>query len=389
VSKLSRRQALKAVAAASAATGCLPASRSKEARGSMQPAQNKSNISGTGNGTKKGDAVVSVTPQGFPWQTSDPFLFCVHHDDHYPAGNERLGPAASLAGRNLGQDFEGKDGWRMYHGEIVPGFPQHPHRGFETVTVVRRGLLDHSDSMGATARYGRGDVQWLTAGRGIQHAEMFPLVERSHDNPLELFQIWLNLPIADKMVAPHFSMLWSHTIPRTTVRDGEGRATEIAMTAGRYGDLRAPAPPPHSWAARPDADVAIWTIKLAPHARFTLPAAPGTNRSLYFFRGSGLDVDGHTIPVTHRVELRGELDAALTGGPEETEALLLQGKPIGEPVVNYGPFVMSTREEIRQAIIDYQNTGFGGWPWASADPVHAREEGRFARRPDGKIERPT
>ena len=348
----------------------------------MQAAQNKSNA-------KKADAVVSVTPQGFPWQTSDPFLFCVHHDDHYPAGNDRLGPAAPLSGRNLGQDFEGKDGWRMYHGQVVPGFPQHPHRGFETVTVVRRGLLDHSDSMGATARYGRGDVQWLTAGRGIQHAEMFPLVERSRDNPLELFQIWLNLPIADKMVEPYFAMLWSDTIPKTTVRDGAGRPTEIAMTAGRYGDLRAPVPPPHSWAARPEADVAIWTIKLAPQAQFTLPAAPGTNRSLYFFRGRGLDVDGHAIPVNHRVALRGELDAALTGGPEETEALLLQGKPIGEPVVNYGPFVMSTPEEIRQAFIDFQTTGFGGWPWASADPVHAREEGRFARRPDGKIERPT
>jgi redox-sensitive bicupin YhaK (pirin superfamily) len=258
-----------------------------------------------------------------------------------------MGPDASLSGRNLGQDFEGKDGWRMYHGQIVPGFPQHPHRGFETVTVVRRGLLDHSDSMGATARFGRGDVQWLTAGRGIQHAEMFPLVERSRDNPLELFQIWLNLPIADKMVDPYFSMLWSDTIPNTVVRDGEGRATEIAMTAGHYGDVRAPAPPPNSWASRAEANVAIWTIKLAPHARFTL-----------------------------------------TGGPVETEALLLQGKPIGEPVVNYGPFVMSTREEIRQAIIDYQATGFGGWPWERPDPVHAREQGRFARRPDGKIERP-
>ena len=131
---------------------------------------------------------MAVTPQGFPWQTSDPFLLRAPRRP-LPAGNERQGPAASLAGRNLGQDFEGKDGWRMYHGEIVPGFPKHPHRGFETVTVVRRGLLDHSDSMGATARYGRGDVQWLTAGRGIQHAEMFPLVERERDNPVELFQI--------------------------------------------------------------------------------------------------------------------------------------------------------------------------------------------------------
>ena len=151
----------------------------------------------------------------------------MHHDDRYPAGNERLGPKASLAGRNLGQDFEGKDGWRMYHGEIVPGFPQHPHRGFETVTVVRRGLLDHSDSMGATARYGRGDVQWLTAGRGIQHAEMFPLIERDRDNPLELFQIWLNLPTRDKMADPYFAMLWGDTLPKDVQRDSEGRTTEI------------------------------------------------------------------------------------------------------------------------------------------------------------------
>ena len=77
-----------------------------------------------------------------------------------------MGPAASLAGRDIGKDFAGKDGWRMYHGDVVPGFPQHPHRGFETVTIVRRGLIDHSDSLGATARFGRGDVQWLTAGRG-------------------------------------------------------------------------------------------------------------------------------------------------------------------------------------------------------------------------------
>ena len=145
----------------------------------------------------------------FPWETLDPFLFCVHHDDSYPAGNESLGPAASLDGREIGSDFAGKDGWRMYHGDVVPGFPQHPHRGFETVTIVRRGLIDHSDSLGATARFGGGDVQWLTAGKGIVHSEMFPLVRRDQANPLELFQIWLNLPAADKMVAPYFSMFWN------------------------------------------------------------------------------------------------------------------------------------------------------------------------------------
>src|SRR5919108_3683469 len=108
------------------------------------------------------DPIIDIRSLGQRWQTLDPFLFCVHHIDYYPQGNERFGPAAPLDGHNIGQDFEGVDGWRMYHGDVVPGFPQHPHRGFETVTVARRGLIDHSDSLGAAARYGSGDVQWLT-----------------------------------------------------------------------------------------------------------------------------------------------------------------------------------------------------------------------------------
>src|SRR6188768_4302825 len=99
-----------------------------------------------------------------------------------------MGPAVPLDGRDLGQDFSALNGWNMYHGQIVPGFPQHPHRGFETVTYVRQGLIDHSDSLGAAARFGRGDVQWLTAGGGVVHSEMFPLLDREGDNPLELFQ---------------------------------------------------------------------------------------------------------------------------------------------------------------------------------------------------------
>ena len=327
---------------------------------------------------------------GQRWPTPDPFLFCVHHVDHYPAGNDVLGPSASLAGRDLGQDFAGVDGWRMYHGDRVPGFPQHPHRGFETVTVVRRGLLDHSDSMGATARYGRGDVQWLTAGGGILHAEMFPLIERAAPNPVELFQIWLNLPRADKMVQPHFAMLWDNKIPRHIARDDAGRTTEITVVAGTLGSRIAAAPPPKSWAARPTSDVAIWTIKLAPQARWTLPAAKaGTTRWLYFFSGASLGIDHRSIPPAHVVDLRPELSAELINGDTETELLMLQGQPIGEPVVQQGPFVMTSREEIQDTIADYRRTQFGGWPWGSTEPVHVRDEGRFARRPDGTIERPT
>ena len=332
--------------------------------------------------------IVTVAPLGFPWRTVDPFLFCVHHDDRYPRGNEHFGPAASLAGRNMGQDFEGIDGWRMYHGARVPGFPQHPHRGFETVTVVRRGLLDHSDSMGAAARYGRGDVQWLTAGKGILHSEMFPLLSREEDNPVELFQIWLNLPRADKMVDPYFTMLWADTIPKHVGRDEAGRTTDVTVIAGRWGDTVPPSPPPNSWASQPGSDVTIWTIRMDPGARFTLPAgAAGTKRALNFFAGTGLRVEGRAIPDYHQVELRGDAEVVLEAGPNENELLLLGGRPIGEPVVHHGPFVMNSPAEIRQAIADYQSTRFGGWPWDSDEPVHGAEPSRFARHADGRVER--
>ena len=296
-----------------------------------------------------------------------------------------------MAGRDLGQDFEGRDGWRMYHGTTVPGFPQHPHRGFETVTLVRRGFIDHSDSLGAAARFGGGDVQWLTAGGGVVHSEMFPLLDSKGPNPLELFQIWLNLPGADKLVAPHFSMLWAASIPRRAFRDSEGRTTEVTAVAGQIDAAkRTPAPPPKSWAARPDSDLAIWTIKLEPGARWTLPAAtPGTNRTLYFFRGATLRIDGQAIPPHHATELHPEVERSLENGPEESELLLLQGRPIGEPVEQHGPFVMNSRAEIQQAFSDYQRTRFGGWPWPKDDPVHPRSEGRFARHADGRIERPS
>jgi len=328
------------------------------------------------------DPVLRIQPLGFPWVTRDPFLFCVFHEDAYPAGDDRMGPAASLAGRDLGMDFAGKDGWRMYHGEQVPGFPAHPHRGFETVTIVRRGLVDHADSLGAAARYGHGDVQWLTAGRGIQHSEMFPLVAPDRDNPLELFQIWLNLPASEKLADPHFAMFWRDAIPRH-VEPG----VEVTVVAGTLGDARAPAPPPHSWGARPDSDVAIWTIVLEPGARWTLPAtAAGTNRSLYLFRGAGLTLAGRAVTSGRGVDLRPDAPVAIENGPARSELLLLQGRPIAEPVAQHGPFVMNTRTEIQQAFLDYQRTRFGGWPWPDPAPVHPRTQGRFARHADGRLE---
>ncbi len=332
--------------------------------------------------------VLETLPLGFPWVTADPFLFCVHHDDAYPAGNAQLGPATPLAGRKLGMDFEGKDGWRMYHGEVVPGFPQHPHRGFETVTIVRRGLVDHSDSLGATARYGRGDVQWLTAGGGICHSEMFPLVDADKPNPLELFQIWLNLPAADKMVDPHFTMLWDGDIPRAKFEDARGRKTEVTIVAGDLEGKRPPSPPPRSWASRAESDVAIWCVRMDAGAKWTMPPAKdGTVRVLYFFAGSGLRVGDHVAREHAGLVVDAEKPVELEAGDAEVEILILQGRPIGEPVVAHGPFVMNTRAEIERAMADYRRTRFGGWPWPKDDPVHPREDGRFAKHADGRVER--
>jgi quercetin 2,3-dioxygenase len=334
------------------------------------------------------DIVRAIRPLGFPWETADPFLLCVHHVDNYPEGNAEMGPAASLAGRRLGQDFAGKDGWRMYHGEIVPGFPHHPHRGFETVTIVRTGYIDHTDSLGAAARYGNGDVQWLTAGRGINHAEMFPLVERDKPNPLELFQIWLNLPAVSKLAEAHFTMFWSNKIPKHIERGAAGKATEVLVIAGRLGDAMPLPPPPESWAARAESDVAVWTVRMEPGARWTMPAAHAeSNRRLYFYNGATISVEGHDVPLSHYAELRPDAQAEIVNGDVASEMLMLQGRAIGEPVAQRGPFVMNTEEEIVQAFADYRQTQFGGWPWPSSSPVHPREEQRFARHADGRVER--
>ena len=337
--------------------------------------------------------ILQITPLGFPWETLDPFLFCAYHDDAYPEANPQMGPAAALTGRVIGQDFSRKDGWSMYHGSTVPGFPSHPHRGFETVTIVRKGLIDHSDSLGATARFGEGDVQWVTAGKGVVHAEMFPLLGQDRPNPLELFQIWLNLPARSKMSEPHFTMFWSHDIPRVTATDAEGRTTDVTVIAGSLHNSSpgAPlAPPPDSWAAQANSDVAIWTIRMAQGARWTLPEATGlgTRRKLYFFKGGSVSIAGQEVGSGCAIELRADAPVDLVNGSGVGEFLLLQGRPIGETVVQYGPFVMNTRAEIAQTMADYQRTQFGGWSFDSEAPVHGRDPARFAKHPDGRTERP-
>jgi quercetin 2,3-dioxygenase len=331
--------------------------------------------------------IIKISKLGSRWEASDPFLFCVHHNDSYPRGNEEMGPDASLEGRNLGSDFQVRDGWSMYHGERIPGFPEHPHRGFETVTAVLKGFIDHFDSTGAAGRFGAGDVQWMTAGKGARHSEMFPLLNTEDDNPLELFQIWLNLPKKDKFTEPHYKMLWAEDIPVVQTKDAKGKMSTIRLIAGNYEGRKSLEPSPGSWAKDGEHHVGIWIISMEPEAVMELPQVSKTlNRTIYYYSGDKIKVDNTNIDAYHSVKLLGDERTTIENGSKESYMLLLEGEPIGEPVVSYGPFVMNTQREISEAYEEFRKTGFGNWEWHSSDPVHPREKGRFAQYSDGTVE---
>lgn len=335
-------------------------------------------------------AILKRLPLQMFWPTFDPFLFCAFHQDRYPKATPEMEPAASLQGRPLGQDFHGIDGWRMYHGRKVPGFPVHPHRGFETVTIVNQGFVDHADSIGAAGRYGQGDTQWMTAGSGVQHSEMFPLLDEEKENPLELFQVWLNLPAKNKMVPPHFGMLWNEDTPVVKQTDINGVETSVKVIAGELGAVKALDCPPDSWAADKDNHVAIWLIDIPEGGLWTLPSDhPGLNRTLYFFEGESVVLEGVDVSVKEAFVLKSDEAASIQNTGKKARFLLLQGRPIGEHVEQHGPFVMNTRQELQKAFHDYQRTQFGGWPWPRNDQVHDKTKGRFAHHADKLDERPT
>jgi len=332
---------------------------------------------------KVSNMIKSIQPIELHWPTQEPFLFCAHHNDFYPVGNENFGlDQKFFVGRNMGSDFVEKDGFRIYHGKEIPGFPVHPHRGFETITIVRKGYADHADSLGAAGRYGEGDVQWMTAGSGVQHSEMFPLLHQDKENTLELFQIWLNLPQKNKMVKPDFKMLWAEKIPK--IKDGKA---EVTLISGEYSDKKYFAAPENSWASDASNQVNILLVKLEAGGEFSYPGHSGTNRSLYFFDGAGATLNGKEISSKNAVfvDASESLHVSSLG---ECEFLILEAKPIGEPVVQYGPFVMNTKEEIMQTMQDYQKTQFGGWSWNRSDMFHGAKIERFAKYPDGRIEKP-
>ncbi|MCB1284982.1 MAG: pirin family protein [Microthrixaceae bacterium] len=329
--------------------------------------------------------VLDIEPLKRPWQALDPFLVVAHHDDRYPRATGTLGPDSDLAGRTPGNDFASIGGWNMYFGQSVPGFPRHPHRGFETITYARTGWVDHSDSLGARGRYGHGDVQWMTAGRGINHAEMFPLLDEQADNPLDLFQIWINLPARSKFVDPGYLMLWSDEIPAVD----HGNGTTVTVIAGDYEGHAPPRPPGDSWAGDPQHDVTILHLEIGPDGTVQLPyQQPTSNRVLYLFGEGDVAINGELVAAGSAVTLDPAAPTHLAATGTATAAFLLNGEPIGEPVVARGPFVMNTEAEIDEAFADYRSTRFGTWPWNDDAPTQGTNPRSFSELVDLAEDRP-
>lgn len=227
--------------------------------------------------------------------------------------------------------------------DYIRGFPMHPHRGIETVTYMLTGTVAHRDSLGNAGVIGAGDVQWMTAGRGIMHEEM---PRPAPDGRMEGFQLWVNLPARLKMSPPRYQEFTADTIPQATRSDGVTIRVIAGTAEGLTGPVREIA-----------ADPIYLDATVPAGGRFTFPVTRGHTALAYVFRGAGT-LGGMTVRAP-RLLLFGDGDSIeAAAGDEPLRFLLMSGKPAHEPIVRYGPFVMNTREEILQALRDLQEGTF-------------------------------
>ena len=227
------------------------------------------------------------------------------------------------------------------------GVGQHPHRGFETVTIVYEGGVSHRDSSGAGGTIGRGDVQWMTAASGLLHEEFHSEDYARRGGPFEMVQLWVNLPAKDKMSAPGYQGITADQIPTVDLPNGAGTARIIA---GNYGDARG--------AARTFTPMNVWDMRLKAGRSLSLELAEGHTAALFVLHGA-LRIGAHTVRAAELAVLEREGTELAVETTEDAVVLLLSGAPLNEPFVGHGPFVMNSREEIMQAMRDFNNGQFG------------------------------
>lgn len=228
------------------------------------------------------------------------------------------------------------------------GVGPHPHRGFETVTIVYEGEVAHRDSTGEGGVIGPGDVQWMTAGAGILHEEFHSPAFTKTGGPLEMVQLWVNLPAAHKMTAPGYQAILERQIPSVDLPDGAGT---LRVIAGDYEGHRGP--------ARTFTPMQVWDMRLRPDStsRFTLPEAWGA--AIVVLAGTVRVNDAETANQAQMVVLGDRGEEVIIESNDDAKLLLLSGAPIDEPIVGHGPFVMNNSDEIRQAVVDFNSGKFG------------------------------
>ena len=228
------------------------------------------------------------------------------------------------------------------------GVGEHPHRGFETVTIVYAGEVEHRDSTGGGGVIGPGDVQWMTAAGGLVHEEFHGPTFAQTGGAFEMVQLWVNLPAKDKLAQPGYQGITNAQIPRVTLPDGAG---SVRVIAGEFNGSQGP--------ARTFSPVNVWDVNLKAGGRAAFKVPAGHTTALFVLRGGIRLADGETVGEAQIAALERAGDEFTVEATADTTLLVLNGEPFAEPVIGYGPFVMNTRQEIEQAVTDYQNGKMG------------------------------
>lgn len=227
------------------------------------------------------------------------------------------------------------------------GVGMHPHRGFETVTLVYQGEVEHKDSAGNTGKIGPGDVQWMTAARGILHEELHSSAFTRQGGMLEMIQLWVNLPAKDKMSPPHYQEIVNADIPVITLQN---QACMARIIAGQWGDTIGPA---HTFTP-----INLWDMRLNADASISLPLPDGHNAAVLILNGKVCINHTETLTGKELAVFEANGDAINLNAVENAVVLVMSGEPVNEPISGYGPFVMNTEAEIEQAVDDFNNGRF-------------------------------